>query len=147
MQKTWHSVETIAYWTWTKSGLTTSLSHGTFKELLAVSNCFLGYLISFLFFFPRLEHLDESLGLSLHSNGSLTTLFLCVLGHLAFTDWLGPHLLGSSTFNSFFQRWLFLVQSLFNISSNIVLFYSPTLPSNKISLHCFALCIFYDVFL
>ena len=97
-----------------------------------------------LSFFLRLGHLDESLGLSLHSNGFASTLFLCVLGYLAFTDWLGPCPLASSTFYSFFKDGrLFWFSSFLPCHLIWSYYYSPTLPSNKIILPCFALCIFY----
>ena len=59
------------------------------------------------------------------------------------TDW-DRALLLPVPFIVFFPKVVdFFGSVLFTMSSNIVLFYSPTLPSNKIILPWFALCIFF----
>ena len=153
MQKTWHSGGALAYWTWAKSGLYTSVSSRTLKELLVRS----------FKLFPKRIWIPFSISRSRTSGwkfGPLVTQQRFPNDPLSMRAWApGLHgLIGTAPscfyyleffFCFFFQRWLFLVQFRINISSNIVIFYSPTLLSNKITSHRFlcTLHFFYDVFL
>ena len=152
MQKIWHGGGALAYWTWPKSGLYTSVSSRTLKELLVRSFKLFPKISEFLSLFPHLEHLehlDESLGLSLHRNGFLTTLFLCVLGHLAFTDWLGPRRLASSTLNSLFVSFFKddFFWSSFVLTFHLILSYFIDQHNHPIKLlHCFLHFAFFMMF-